>query len=739
MLKIDEIKINGIRGFKYIQDEYENPKPHIIKISHKHLFLYGENGSGKSSFCDAIEWGLTGNLTESENRRINGKGLLINKFCPENKNPFIEITYSGGNSKKKFTRSAKGKNIAFDYEEEAQACLIESTRIERFVVDAKKNKWERFSELLGFENLIKFENKLIRLKNHSINKNLEIQQLFKKNQEEIINLRQELKRLERIFNEKFGDNWLDTIGNQGQMNEVERYSNLKDLIINIDKFLDKHKKIKDIECTIASLKRELDNEKSKTPTSEISRIVEESFNYFKNFKDQKFCPICGSEIEFTETFNRVSLLRESFAKILLCENGLQMQHQEIEINERNLIDLEKNIRYLYQNLYNAKMSENFSKDEFIDYLIQKRFVIEIEKKRLEMINSQNTQIIHYNEMKKTLSDKTSLLEGIKKDMEVSENALRDISSFSELYINTYSSIIKEELESICDDITAVYNAINKSNDEIVEKFSIEPNIHEKEIDFLINMKGSSDKHPALDILSTGHIRCLGFALLIARIKIKVENLGFIIIDDPIYSIDHEHRYNLIQYLKDLGNKYQLIITSSDRLFSELIRNNFDRDKFVFYKTKIKHEEGIIYFKLIDKSKYKNYISEAKQHLRVKDFRAASLYARLALETIIFDVARRQKLMIPFDRIEKHSIKDIMQNGLLLSLIENYPDHEEEIRNEFNELARPRYFKTFLDGFPLDQEVHYPNENRLTYCQQEIEEALDRIKHFNDFIVSLYRN
>jgi wobble nucleotide-excising tRNase len=252
------------------------------------------------------------------------------------------------------------------------------------------------------------------------------------------------------------------------------------------------------------------------------------------------------------------------------------------------------------------------------------------------------------------------------------------------------------LELICDhEITAVYNAINKSNDEIVEKFSINVDIDKKEIDFLINMKGLPDKRPALNILSTAHIRCLGFALLIARIKIKVKKIGFLIIDDPIYSIDHEHRYNLIQYLKKLSESYQLIITSSDRLFSDLIRNSFEDNIFMFYKTKVTKSDGVIYFKLRDKSRYRNYIREAEEHLKSKDFRAASLYARLSLETRIFDLAKKMKIMIPYDQIEKHSMRDIMQYDLKDSLIKAYPIRETEIKTEFDELTKPGYFKTLL--------------------------------------------
>jgi hypothetical protein len=85
----------------------------------------------------------------------------------------------------------------------------------------------------------------------------------------------------------------------------------------------------------------------------------------------------------------------------------------------------------------------------------------------------------------------------------------------------------------------------------------------------------------------------------------------------------------------------LLITSSDRLFYDIIRNNFNINKFVSYKIYLTTQDGIINIK---ETKGKNqYIDEAQEYLEAKDFRAASLYARLSLETKFFEVATKLKL------------------------------------------------------------------------------------------------
>jgi DNA repair exonuclease SbcCD ATPase subunit len=733
MIRLKAIRVNGIRGFKYLQDEKENPNPHLIKLDGKHMFLYGENGTGKSSLCDAIEWGLTGSLLESENRRINDKALLINKFCPTQKTPFVEFSYLENNNEKVFRRDAKGKRTSFDFEDEAQACLIESSRIEHFVIDTKSTKWERFSALLGFENLIDFENKLSRLKNHAIKKHDEIRERF--NKVEVKDLSADIVEQEKIFYTEFKENWRDSINDGENSDQNKRYIDLKEIAIKIAKYIDANNKLIIVNSNINGIEIKLNGEWQESPTSGISKIIEAASNYFETIEDLEICPVCGNVIQFNETYARVKELRESLAKVISASKNLVDLKKEREFIQKDLFSLKQEIEDLFEKIYCEKIDRDLLKEKFIAFLESRRETIERDMEKLEKINSLKKQISNYQNKKRTLSEKESSLEELRRDLLISEKISDDISSFGEQYLKKYSEVIKKELQSICDgEITSIYNKINKSDEEIVEKFIIEPNIDKREIDFFIYMKGTSNTCPALDVLSTGHIRCLGFALLIARIKVKVKNLGFLIIDDPIYSIDHEHRYNLIQYLKELGDKYQLIITSSDRLFSDLIRNSFDNNSFVHYKTLIARQDGIIYFKI--KRSNKQYIDEANSYLKLKDFRASSLYARLSLETKIFDIAKELKIRLPYDRIAKPSIRDVIRYGLIDSLVDKYPNYKDAIKNEFDELRKPRYFMTLLDGFPLDQEVHYPHENRITYSKQEIEEALSKIRQFNEFIESL---
>lgn len=476
-------------------------------------------------------------------------------------------------------------------------------------------------------------------------------------------------------------------------------------------------------------------EQSKTPTAQISRIVDEAYKYFINSPYLDTCPVCGQEIKFNEVCVHLENLKFSLSNILKLENELTEISQEINESNNLLRDSTEEILELYKELFGEEIKEPRSGTDLLEFLKTKEIQINSEKEKLGKIVPMYKKIGIYQSQKKNLTKLKTSLKEIEDELKIKKKIYEDIEKFYIIYIAKYSAKIKEELEVISkNEVTRIYNAINQSSNEVVENFIVEPNLESKEIAFLAEIKGTSQKVSAIEFLSTGHLRCLGFALLIARIKAKTDNLKFIVIDDPVYSIDHEHRYNLIHYLNELGDKYQLIITSSDRLFSDILRNSFNDNNFVSYETSLSIESGIATVNV--KLKSNQYIDEAKKHLQAKDFRASSLYARLSLETKLFDVAEKLNIKIPFKKIHKISMKDLVELGIIRELKEKYPEKASEIGVEFNKLSDHRYFKSLLKGFPLDEEVHHPHDNRSFYSKKEIEDVISSIEAFNIFITSL---
>src|SRR5690554_3293323 len=71
IVRINSIEIENFRGFAS-KESFNLDKPKIL--------VYGPNGSGKTSFCEALEYSLLGYLSEADAKRIDVKRYITNLY-----------------------------------------------------------------------------------------------------------------------------------------------------------------------------------------------------------------------------------------------------------------------------------------------------------------------------------------------------------------------------------------------------------------------------------------------------------------------------------------------------------------------------------------------------------------------------------------------------------------------------------------------------------------------------------
>jgi recombinational DNA repair ATPase RecF len=64
--RLRNMTIGPFRGFR-------TPEP--FDLQKRIILFYGPNGSGKTSFCEGLEYGLLGSVEEAETKRIDGPTL----------------------------------------------------------------------------------------------------------------------------------------------------------------------------------------------------------------------------------------------------------------------------------------------------------------------------------------------------------------------------------------------------------------------------------------------------------------------------------------------------------------------------------------------------------------------------------------------------------------------------------------------------------------------------------------
>lgn len=136
---------------------------------------------------------------------------------------------------------------------------------------------------------------------------------------------------------------------------------------------------------------------------------------------------------------------------------------------------------------------------------------------------------------------------------------------------------------------------------------------------------------ALHILSEGHVRCLGLAILLAK-GLSI-HAPVIIFDDAVNAIDHEHREGIREAIFQ-GERFastQIIVTCHSNEFIKDIQNHVPTDQWLAYA--FRRHDGNYHPRVQGNVTTQNYLANARAAVNQGDDRSALGASRQALEMI----------------------------------------------------------------------------------------------------------
>lgn len=151
----------------------------------------------------------------------------------------------------------------------------------------------------------------------------------------------------------------------------------------------------------------------------------------------------------------------------------------------------------------------------------------------------------------------------------------------------------------------------------------------------ISFRGNPDlRVDALQVLSEGHIRCLGLAILLA--KSKLMECPLIVFDDAINAIDHDHRCGIRQIIfeSDYFSEKQLIVTCHSNEFIKDIQQHLptaERNDCQLYL--FRSHDGNHQPRVSGNVPTRNYVEKARASKNALDDRDALTSSRKALEML----------------------------------------------------------------------------------------------------------
>lgn len=615
-IKINNLKIKGIRGAK---DTIELP------LNGKSILLYGDNGTGKSSISDAIEWFYTNKIKHLSTPEIDTSDAIRNAKLLEAETSEVTISYTNSNLDSTKTLSSKNNKLVQKVSNTSEAFkkyLDDSEKenlisryqyIRNFVDSTKGEKLKYLSDIIGFEELTKTKSVLLKSLN-TAKSNLKIQ-----NFETLIN-NEKQKLIQHIgasiTQEK---NLFDTINDKiKKLNtgiEVKSFEDLQNLLILLSKGLDTNQQfelkfLEDSKSALTLLKSEvklLDDEYSKyfnefeIIANDVEAIKQTFFEELlkagtkilsrKYLKDDN-CPLC------MQTKNSDELLSEIKVRLDNIEESSQkMEKFKIALGNVKAIAIER-IRRLDVLLNNTQIDKENNKTI-------KEGLTAIKTK---IQNYQNT-----TDIKVTSGDKLPILDIIK----LVENDFEFLKIINDRIIKIQESQKGETPAVLYSNITAsrdaflnikkfeaqkvilenqqksfqlIYDEFEKQQkqglDNFINSFSVKINEYyqfmnpdEPFQDIEIITKGEDDELDGLTIkykynnkwevnplkhFSESHLNCLGLSFFLASVDAFNKENDFIILDDVISSFDSNHRRRFAELLFDKFSKHQIILLTHEK-------------------------------------------------------------------------------------------------------------------------------------------------------------------------------
>ena len=139
--RLRSMTIGPFRGFR-------TPEP--FDLTKRVILFYGPNGSGKTSFCEGLEYSLLGSVEEAESKRIDGRTYLANIHAQRFEPPTLRAT---DNQNQEVVVSSSSDTFRF--------CFIEKNRIDAFSRIAARPPAERtelIATLFGMDKFNEFVN-----------------------------------------------------------------------------------------------------------------------------------------------------------------------------------------------------------------------------------------------------------------------------------------------------------------------------------------------------------------------------------------------------------------------------------------------------------------------------------------------------------------------------------------------------------------------------------------------------
>lgn len=642
-IKLNKLAITGLRGVK---ERLELP------LLGKSLLIYGDNGTGKSSISDTIEWFYTNAVSHLSGNEIDLNEAIRNSFLKQSDNSLVDFSFTNAKLNCIKTLSYKRTRFASDVSNETpefESYIVDSASenlllryqfLTDFIDNTKGEKLKYLSDIIGFSEVTKTK-EVLRKSYSSLKSEIKTQ-----------NFETQINTQKQILISKIG----------------AAVSQEKDLFESINKIIKPLKtgieinSIKDIDKVLEQIKKPT-NQKVLKELSSLENINTALSNLQKEiaFIDKEYSKYYN---EFDVIANDVQSIMQTFLQELLevgnvvltkkyhkedtcplclqpktiedLKKELQKRLKEIEDSSKKKIvfdNSKKNITNIISE--RIKRIEVIEADQFLNDEENKEIKITVDKIKTKLtayLNAGAEKVTSGNKLAKasklilTAMDFSELIniseriksigESLKKDnhteiysnISASKDAFLRIkkfekekeiltaqqSTFEKIY-NEFVKKQKEGLESFIntfsDKINEFYQYMNPG--ELIQEIRIVSIGEEDELNGItIEYKYNGNwVSPPQKYFSESHLNCFGISFFLASVIAFNKVNKFIVFDDVISSFDTNHRQRFANLLFEKFADYQIILLTHEQEWFSYVRQLAKRNSWAITEVKWSNEKG----------------------------------------------------------------------------------------------------------------------------------------------------
>lgn len=206
-------------------------------------------------------------------------------------------------------------------------------------------------------------------------------------------------------------------------------------------------------------------------------------------------------------------------------------------------------------------------------------------------------------------------------------------------------------------------------------------------------------------LNEARLSALAISLYLASIKVNPLSgaLKILVLDDLLIGLDMSNRLPLLDILKkhfievDKDKQFQVIMTTYDKVWYELVRSYFGFEKWKYteiYTKSLKDDD----FEIPVIFNENGYLERAKHYLSEKDYKASAVYLRTEFERIVKTICDKQKIPVCYHKNHKETTSEDFwtaiesQTDLDPTLIHEITIHRGVVMNPFShyDLEKPEF-------------------------------------------------